>query len=313
MTEIVVALEDERCNVTSLSLNSNCHVTANCLLNALRRPRCKLMTLSVEACFGQNRLCSVELAVVLKDHNCKLTRLSLAINAIGDADGVELAAALRHENCMLTSLDLSSNHVANATAKELATAICHENCKLKELVLDDNGIEDEGATQLATSLRHNNCKLELLDLRYNNITGRTSFLGDEEEMPGIAGLWHAVLSRPSASDGVADLTAAVSGRSLRLQPIKVRIDSQGESAREGRQIGRGEAPIALEAAESDWCARRTAFFEAARCLLLARKINTATNPDNNESTHEGRGTAASSLAVLPPELLEIVFQNLALL
>ena len=98
--------------------------------------------------------------------SCKLQRLGLASNCIGDDGARAVAHALR--GCeVLSVLDLSGNGIHDAGAEALSDAL-RSCCKLQRFSLASNCIGDDGARAVAHALR--GCELlSVLDLSGNSI------------------------------------------------------------------------------------------------------------------------------------------------
>ena len=97
---------------------------------------------------------------------CKLQRLSLASNCIGDDGARAIAHALR--GCeVLSVLDLSGNVIQDAGTEALSEAL--RSCKLQRLSLASNCMGPSGALAVAGVLKLVYKSLDNLDLSYNRL------------------------------------------------------------------------------------------------------------------------------------------------
>ena len=156
-------LEDERCNLTVLSLLANKGITDEGLrtlcTSALTSEHCKLAVLYLDNCSLTDD-CIPDLCVALEDQRCKLTVLSLAGNKGIGNDGLgELCNnALTKEHCKLAELHLFVCSLTDKCIPKLREALQDEHCKLKELCLGGNKFTKEGRDCLRKIETHENCK-----------------------------------------------------------------------------------------------------------------------------------------------------------
>ncbi|CAB4039877.1 NACHT, LRR and PYD domains-containing 14-like, partial [Paramuricea clavata] len=154
------ALQDERCQLTALSLGNNAigdegvdrciSSLCACMLfeDALTKEHCKLTKLNLEE-FSLTDQCIPNLCKALQDERCQLTVLSLRYNAIGDKDvGMLFEDALTKDHCKLTELDLISCSLTDRCIPTLCKALQDERCKLTELWLNLNEFTGKGKTLL---------------------------------------------------------------------------------------------------------------------------------------------------------------------
>ena len=153
--------------LTSLVLSGNriCDDGAIVLFNTLIKGPRKLTVLRLSECSLTGQ-CVPALVKTLQDEHCKLVKLSLGFNNIGD-EGVRLLLdeALAKEHCKLTVLNLDNCSLTIQCISRLYQALQDERCKLNVLSLDNSDIGDEGACVLfEDALTNENCKLTELYL-----------------------------------------------------------------------------------------------------------------------------------------------------
>jgi hypothetical protein len=171
---LVKALQDERCQLTDLSLGFN-HIgdRGACMLfeDALTNEHCKLTALNLERCSltDQSIPC---LCKALQDERCQLTDLSLEGNAIGDESACMLfEGALTNEHCKLTELNLDECSLTDQCIPSLCKALQDERCQLTVLSLENNAIGDKGVgTLFEDALMQEHCKLTELQLNGCSLT-----------------------------------------------------------------------------------------------------------------------------------------------
>jgi Leucine-rich repeat (LRR) protein len=170
----VFALQDERCQLTDLSLGFNAIGDEGaCMLfeDALTKEHCKLTVLDLSKCLLTDQ-CIPSLCKALKDERCQLTVLLLADNAIGDEGACMLFEdALTKEHCKLTVLDLRDCSLTDQCIPSLWKALQDERCQLTDLSLGSNVIGDKGVCMLfEDALTKEHCKLIELDLCVCSLT-----------------------------------------------------------------------------------------------------------------------------------------------
>jgi hypothetical protein len=107
------ALQDERCQLTLLSLSNNAIGDEGVDMlfeDALMQEHCKLTELNLDECSLTDQCIRTvpSLCKALQDERCQLTNLSLGCNAIGDKGACMLFEdALMQEHCKLTELQLN--------------------------------------------------------------------------------------------------------------------------------------------------------------------------------------------------------------
>ena len=174
ISSLCKALQDERCQLTDISLTVNeIRDEGACMLfeNALRKVHCKLTKLDLRWCSLTHR-CIPELIKTLQDERCQLTVLSLQGNKIRDEGACMLFEnALRNVHCKLTKFDLYDCGLTHRCVPKLVKTLQDERCQLTVLSLGRNEIRDEGVCMLfKNALRNVHCKLTYLNLCYCSLT-----------------------------------------------------------------------------------------------------------------------------------------------
>ena len=170
------ALQDERCQLTDLSLKGNAigDKGASMLFeNGLTKKHCKLTKLDLIGGWLTDQ-CIPSLCKALQDKRCRLTELSLNDNGIGDKGASMLFEyGLTHEHCKLRKLNLIGGSLTDQCIPSLCKALQDKRCPLTELSLEDNPIGDNGACMLfEDALRNEHCKLTELDLSNCSLTDK---------------------------------------------------------------------------------------------------------------------------------------------
>ena len=171
---LVKALQDERCQLTDLSLGYNAigdKGVGMLFEDALTKEHCKLTKLDLEKCSLTDR-CIPSLCKALQDERCQLTDLSLWYNAICDKGACMLFEdALIKEHCKLTDLNLHRCWLTDRCIPSLCKALQDERCQLTVLDLGSNAIGDVGACMLfEDALMQEHCKLTELKIVVCSLT-----------------------------------------------------------------------------------------------------------------------------------------------
>ena len=141
------------------------------LCNALIKGLCKLYTLSLISCSLTEKSMH-SLGKALYHEHCKLSKMNLSYNAIGD-EGVNILFndAIRRVQCELTYLNLNGCSLTTNCILALCKALQDEHCTLRFLLLAGNAIGDEGVRMMCTdALRREQCKLTKLELMKCSLT-----------------------------------------------------------------------------------------------------------------------------------------------
>jgi Ran GTPase-activating protein (RanGAP) involved in mRNA processing and transport len=162
---LVKALQDERCQLTYLSLVDNAIGDKGaCMLfeDALTKEHCKLTDLDLDRCSLTDR-CIPSLCKALQDERCQLTDLSLAYNAIGDKGARMLFEdALAKERCKLTRLGLAKCSLTDECIPSLCKALQDGQCVLTRLLLQGNDFSGNGKKLLLDTMNYESCKTRRL-------------------------------------------------------------------------------------------------------------------------------------------------------
>ena len=174
ISSLCKALQNERCQLTDLKLEDHAtdDETARELFeNGLTNEYCKLTKLCL-ASFSLTHECIPSLCQALQDERCRLTDLSLGLNAIGDEGARELFEnGLTDKHCKLTKLKLERCSLTHQCIPSLCKALQDERCQLAVLHLCSNAIGDEGARELfENGLTNKHCKLTKLKLMFCSLT-----------------------------------------------------------------------------------------------------------------------------------------------
>ncbi len=175
ISKLCEVLDSQRfVELTSLNLSGNpiCDDGAIVLFNTLIKGPRKLTVLRLSECSLTGQ-CVPTLVTTLQDEHCKLVKLSLGYNNIGD-EGVRLLVdeALTKKHCKLTDLDLGYCSLTLECIVILSKALQDEHCKLNVLCLWHNDFGDEGVCVLFSALTNDNCKLTELNLHDCSLTDK---------------------------------------------------------------------------------------------------------------------------------------------
>ena len=158
---LVKALQDERCQLTDLSLAKNTigdEGAGMLFKDALTNEHCKLTVLNLEQSLLTER-CIAGLCKALQDERCQLTVLSLWNNAIGDVGACELFEdALTKEHCKLTELNLKGCWLTDECIPSLCKALQDGQCVLTRLFLLSNDFTENGKKLLRDTMNYESCK-----------------------------------------------------------------------------------------------------------------------------------------------------------
>jgi Leucine-rich repeat (LRR) protein len=164
---LVKTLQDERCQLTDLSLGFNAIGDEGaCMLfeDALTKEHCKLTELNLSRCLLTDR-CIPSLCKALQDERCQLTFLSLGNNAIGDK-GVSMLVedGLTKEHCKITQLDLLECLLTDQCIPSLCKALRDDQCVLTKLSLSFNNFTENGEKLLHDIMNDKTCKVKGLQV-----------------------------------------------------------------------------------------------------------------------------------------------------
>ena len=196
MPDLFKALKDERCQLTSLSLDYNgigdkrasmlfndvltsefcklthldlglCHLTGQCmpdLFKALKDERCRLTSLTLDECEMSEKDAVTLFEDVLISEHCRLAVLGLIYIPFTTQCMSSLCKALQDERCdQLTKLSLGDYTIAEEVLCMLFTdAITKEHCKLTQLSIYNCEMTDKCIPILRTALQDERCRLTRL-------------------------------------------------------------------------------------------------------------------------------------------------------
>ena len=163
-------LTSEFCKLTYLNLGY-CHWTGQCmpdLFKALKDERCRLTSLTLNGCkMSEKDLVTLFENVLVSEH-CKLDALGLLHIPFTTQCMSSLCKALQDERCQLTDLSLGHYTMDEEVACMLFTdAITKEHCKLTQLNLKFRNITDKCIPILRTALQDERCRLTRLGMPGN--------------------------------------------------------------------------------------------------------------------------------------------------
>ena len=163
------ALQDERCQLTSLSLSCNAinDVGLRVLCEeALTKKHCKLTSLDLDQCWLSSD-CIPSLIKALLNRDCKLISLSLDGNPIGDKGAAMLFKdALSNKSCILTELSLQYCSLTDLCMPSLCMTLQDEDCALKCLKLAGNKFTENRKAWICNQINHESCKARGLEVSF---------------------------------------------------------------------------------------------------------------------------------------------------
>ena len=167
MLKLCNALQDERCQLTDLSLWHNAiDDKGACMLfeNGLTQEHCKLTKLDLGGCSLTDK-CIPSLCKALQDEHCPLTDLKLVVNKIGDKGACMLFEdGLIQEHCKLTELNLGDCSLTDRCIPRLFNALQDERCRLIKLWLQSNKFTEDGKRSIRKVKE--NCKERRLNIYF---------------------------------------------------------------------------------------------------------------------------------------------------
>jgi Ran GTPase-activating protein (RanGAP) involved in mRNA processing and transport len=161
------ALQDERCQLTDLSLANNTigdEGVGMLFEDALTKEHCKLTKLNLSECSLTDQ-CIPSLCKALQDERCQLTVLSLRYNAISDKGvGMLFEDALTKEHCKLTELSLQQCLLTDQCIPSLCKALKDAQCVLTRVSLLLNNFTKNGKKLLRDTMNYKSCKARGLQI-----------------------------------------------------------------------------------------------------------------------------------------------------
>ena len=202
MPDLFKALKDERCQLTSLTLETNwiddehasmffndvltsefckithldlglCHLTGQCmpdLFKALKDERCRLTSLRLDGCEMSEKDVVTLFEGVLVSEHCKLAVLGLVEIPFTTQWMSSLCKALQDERCQLTELCLGHYTMDEVACMLFTDAITKEHCKLTQLSIYNCEMTDKCIPIFRTALQDERCRLTRLRLLGNNFS-----------------------------------------------------------------------------------------------------------------------------------------------
>ncbi|XP_072891976.1 uncharacterized protein [Hemitrygon akajei] len=134
---------------------------------ALRNTECKIQKLWL-AMVGLTDSGAEDLASALSTKP-SLTKLDLSYNKLGDSGVKQLSAALRNPECKIRKLKLAMVDLTDSGAEDLVSVLS-TNTSLTELDLSRNKLGDSGVKKLSAALRNTECKIQKLWLAMVDLT-----------------------------------------------------------------------------------------------------------------------------------------------
>ena len=169
MPSFCKALQDERCQLTILSLSGyeiNDEGLRILCEEALTKKHCKLTSLDLYQCSLSND-CIPSLIKALLNKDCKLISLSLDNNPIGDKGAAMLFKdALSKKSCILTELSLQHCLLTDLCVPSLCMTLRDEECALKRLKLTGNKFTENSKTWVCNQINHESCKARSLEILF---------------------------------------------------------------------------------------------------------------------------------------------------
>ncbi|XP_046842188.1 NACHT, LRR and PYD domains-containing protein 12-like [Xenia sp. Carnegie-2017] len=133
---------------------------------------CNVFSLKINSCRVNN--ISKHISEALKSENCKLSKLEIRKNNIGEEGAKYLSEALKNKNCELSELDIRFNKLKDQGANLLIQATKDENCKLTKLKISGNNISKQSAESFTEALKSQNCKLTELDVHFHTLSNENT-------------------------------------------------------------------------------------------------------------------------------------------
>ena len=161
------ALQDERCQLTILSLS--CNEIKNEGLRvlceeALTKKHCKLTSLGLGRCSLSND-CIPSLIMALPNKDCKLMSLILDDNPIGDKGVAMLFKdALSNKRCSLTALSLQQCSLTDLCIPSFCMILQGKRCALKSLSLAYNEFTENSKTWLCDIMNYESFQARHLEI-----------------------------------------------------------------------------------------------------------------------------------------------------
>ncbi|XP_036417260.1 ribonuclease inhibitor-like [Colossoma macropomum] len=169
---LALALSSENTTLTELDLSYNTLLQdsgVKKLCEGLKSPHCKLEKLRLRSCSIKGRG-SAALFSTLKSNPSCLTELDLSGNKLGDSGVKELPDLLKDPQCKLQILQLAVCRITDEGCAALIKALTSNPYHLKELNLSRNKPGDSAVKELSELLKDSQCKLEKLQLWSCSIT-----------------------------------------------------------------------------------------------------------------------------------------------
>ena len=163
------ALQDERCQLTILSLRDNNigdEGLSTLCEEALTKKHCKLTSLDLGDC-SLSDVCIPSLVKALLNKDCKLISLSLSKNPIGDKGVAMLFKdALSNKSCNLTALSVQDCSLTDLCMPSLCMTLPDEECALKSVKLAGNKFAEKSKTWLCDIMNHQSSQARGLEISF---------------------------------------------------------------------------------------------------------------------------------------------------
>ncbi|XP_036419989.1 selection and upkeep of intraepithelial T-cells protein 6-like [Colossoma macropomum] len=173
------ALSSENSTLTELDLCGNELLQdsgVKKLCEGLKSKNCKLETLRLRTCSIKGEGCAALVKALKSNPSSHLTELDLSDNKLGDSAVKKLSLLLKDSECKLQILQLAICKITEKGCDALIQVLQSNPSRLKELNLSCNKLGDSAVEKLSKLLEDKDCKLEKLHLIKCDLTGNSCTL-----------------------------------------------------------------------------------------------------------------------------------------